>query len=194
MVDIKNIIGIVAIILIFIGYVPYYRDLLKGKTIPHVYSWILWGFVTLIVASLQLAAGAGIGGYVTLTVVVMCIGVIGISFFKHKGNMDITKMDTIFFVLAFISLTLWFIAKQPILSAVLATTTDLLGFVPTIRKSWNKPYSETVSFYFLNVIRFALATASLQRYSLVTALYPISWAIANGLFALMLVGRREKWI
>lgn len=189
--EIKSVIGIIAVGLVFIGYIPYLRDLWKGKTVPHVYSWFLWGFVTTIAFALQVSDRAGVGAFVTLAAASMCAVVIALSFAKQKGKMDITMLDTFFLLLAFVSLGFWLIAKQPVISAVLATTTDLLGFAPTIRKSWHKPFSETLSLYSLNTFRFGLAAISLQHYSLITALYPISWCIANGLFACMLIYRRK---
>lgn len=190
--EIKNIIGVVAVILVFLGYIPYFRDMIRGQTVPHMYSWILWGVVTSLVFALQVSGKAGMGAFVTLSAALMCVFVVGISLVRHKGKRDITRSDTLFLILAFISLGVWFIAKQPILSAILATTTDLLGFIPTIRKSWYKPFSETLSMNILNTVRFALAIFALHTYTLVTALYPISWVIANGLFALMLIVRRGQ--
>lgn len=190
--EIKNIIGIIAVFLVFIGYIPYVRDIVKGKTIPHMYSWFLWGFVTTIAFALQISDKAGIGAFVTLAAAIMCVVVIVLSFVFHRSKFDITKLDTVFLILAFVSLGIWLIAKQPVLSAILATTTDLLGFLPTIRKSWNKPFSETLSLYSLNTFRFSLAVISLQHYSIITALYPVSWVFANGLFAGMLMIRRKE--
>ena len=57
----KSIVGVIAVLLTFSGYIPYIRDITKGKTKPHVFSWFLWGFVTLIVFALQSYAHAGIG-------------------------------------------------------------------------------------------------------------------------------------
>ena len=189
--DLKNIVGIVAVFLTFIGYIPYIKDVIIGKTVPHVYSWFLWGFVTLIAFALQVSAGGGIGAYVTFTAGLLCTIVFIIGFTK-KGKKDITQVDTIFFILALIALGFWLIARQPVISAILTTGVDLLGFAPTIRKSWNKPYSETLSFYLLNTIRFILAVFSLQRYTIVTALYPLAWIFGNGLFGLMLIVRRKQ--
>lgn len=189
--EIKNILGIIATALVFVGYVPYLRDILKGKTKPHLYSWFLWAFVTLIAFALQFSGGAGSGSFVTLAAAIMCLVVIALGFIQ-KSKVTIVKIDTIFLIFAFIALGLWLIAKQPILSAILATVVDLLGFAPTVRKSWSNPHSETLSFYYLNSLRFGLAVVALQRYSIVTALYPISWLAANGLFALMLILRRKQ--
>lgn len=191
MAEIKNIIGIIAVALTFIGYVPYLRDVLSGKTKPHVYSWFLWGFVTFIAFGLQLSAGGGIGTFVTLAASIMCISVfiLGIT---RKGKKDITATDTVFFILGFVALGFWLIAKQPVISIILATFIDLFAFIPTIRKSWNKPESETLSLYFLSTFRFMLALFALQMYSFVTVLYPLAWVFGNGLFALMLYIRRKQ--
>ena len=191
MYDFKNILGIVATILVFFGYIPYIRDIVKGKTKPHVYSWFLWGFLTLIAFALQLSDKAGSGAFVTLAAAIMCFVVI-IFGFIYKSKVKIVKSDTIFLIFAIISLGLWLIAKQPVLSVILTVIIDLLGFAPTIRKSWNNPFSETLTFYYLNSIRFGLAIIALQKYSLLTALYPTAWLLANTLFALMLIIRRRE--
>lgn len=189
--DFKTILGIIATILVFVGYIPYIRDILKGKTIPHIYSWLLWAVVTAIAFALQFSDGAGSGAFVTLAAAIMCVVVIVLGLIK-KSKLKIVVLDSVFLILAFLALGLWLVAKQPILSALLATAVDLLGFAPTIRKSWNNPHTETLSFYYLNTFRFGLAVVALQNYSIVTAAYPIAWLVANGLFALMLVVRRKQ--
>jgi len=191
MYQIKTLLGLVATALVFIGYIPYLRDIVKGKTKPHVYSWFLWSFVTLIAFALQLSGGAGTGAFVTLAAAVMCIAVIVLGFI-HNSQVKIVWIDTLFLIFAVVALLLWLVAKQPVLSAILTTLIDLLGFAPTVRKSWNNPHSETLSFYWLNTFRFGLALIALQNYSIITALYPITWLTANGLFALMLVLRRKQ--
>ncbi|MEI6690602.1 MAG: hypothetical protein WCL07_02520 [bacterium] len=186
----KAIISIVAVALTFIGYAPYLRDTIKGKTTPHIYTWFIWGFVTAIAYGLQVSAGAGVGSWVTLAVVIisLIIFLLGLK----NGKNDITKSDTVFLILSFVALFIWLIAKQPILSVILVSTIDLLGFVPTIRKSWNKPFSETLFSYELNSFRHGLSLFALQQYSLVTWLYPATWVVANGLFSLMLIIRRKQ--
>jgi hypothetical protein len=189
--QLKDLLGVAAIILTFVGYAPYFRDVIKGKTHPHVYSWFLWGFVTFIAAALQISGGAGVAGYVTLTAATMCSTVFVLGYIR-KGERDITRSDTIFFILGFAALGFWLVAEQPVISMILVTIIDLLGFAPTIRKSWNKPHSETVSFYLLNTLRFTLAVLALQTYTIVTAAYPITWAFANGVFGVILLVRRQQ--
>jgi hypothetical protein len=190
MVEIKNIIGILAISLTFFGYIPYIRDTIKGKTRPHLYSWFLWATISAIAFALQVSAGAGIGAFVTLAAVIVTY----IIFFLglRNGKKDITLFDTIFLILTLISLVIWLFAKQPVTSIILLTTTEVLIFVPTLRKSWHSPRSETLSSYIMNTVRFTLAIFSLQHYSLVTTLYPLVWLLGNGLLSLVLIIRRRQ--
>lgn len=189
MADYKTIISIVAVILTFVGYIPYILDTLKGKTTPHVYTWFIWVFVTAIAFGLQVTAGAGVGSWVTLAVVIIGTFIFLLSLRNGGG---ITKSDTAFFILSLIALFLWLIAKQPVLSVILVSLIDMLGFIPTIRKSWNKPYSETLFSYEINSFRHGLSIFGLQQYSIVTWLYPATWAVANGLFSIMLIIRRKQ--
>ena len=188
--DIKVFISAVAVILAILGYIPYIRDTLKGKTTPHVYTWFIWGFVTAIAFGLQVSAGAGVSSWITLTVAVLAFFVFFLG--MRRGRKDITNSDTVFFLLSFVALFLWLIAKQPVISVILVSTIDILGFIPTIRKSWNKPYSETLFLYGLNSFRHSLGILALQQYSIVTWLYPVTWAVANSLFSMMLIIRRRQ--
>lgn len=188
--EIKIIISIIVVSLSIIGYIPYLRDTIKGKTKPHVYSWFIWTLLTGIVYGLQISSGAGVGSWVTLTVTI--IGFIVFLLGIHKGEKDITKSDTVFFLFSLVALFLWLIAKQPMLSVILVSLVDMLGFVPTIRKSWDKPFSETLFTYKLGAFRHGLSILALEQYNLITWLYPVSWALANFLFSLMLIIRRKQ--
>lgn len=186
----KTFISIIAVLLTFIGYIPYLKDTFSGKTTPHIYTWFIWGFVTAIAFGLQISGGAGVGSWVTLAVVI--ISAIIFSIGLKNGKKDITTFDTFFLLLSFVALFLWLFAKQPVISVILVSSIDMLGFVPTIRKSWNNPYTETLFSYELNAFRHGISIIALQQYNVVTWLYPITWTIANILFSIMLIARRRQ--
>jgi len=185
----KSLIGLAAILLTFGGYIPYIRDVIRGKTHPHAYSWFMWATTSLVIFGLQLKGAAGIGAFVTLAAVVVTYLIFGLGL--KFGKADIMKVDTFSLALAVIAAGLWLVADRPILSAVLLTTAETLAFIPTIRKSWRKPYSETLSSYVLNTLRFGLALLALRHYNLLTTLYPAVWAVGNGVFAIILITRRK---
>ncbi len=185
----KEIIGIIAAALVFVSYAPYLRDIFKGKTKPHPYSWFVWGLTTLIILALQLSHGAGPGAYTTATVVAMSFLVSALGF--KNGKKDITRLDTAFFITALIATGIWLFAKQPTLSMILLVTIDMLGMAPTIRKAWNKPNEETLFTWSLNGLRHALSIVAIQSYSLLTLLNPVTWTITNLAFSLLLITRRR---
>jgi hypothetical protein len=188
--NIKLVIGLIAVVLTFIGYAPYIRDIFKGKTKPHVFSWFIWGLDTAMVYALQVKAGAGFGSWVTLsiTIILFFVFILGLK----RGEKDIQAVDVIFLVLALIALGLWLIVKQPVLSIIILSAVEMSGFIPTIRKSWNAPYTETLSFYIITTIRHGLSILALSQYNIVTWLYPVTWTAANALFAILLFLRRKK--
>jgi len=186
----KTAIGIVAAILVFLAYIPYLRDILRGKTHPHIYSWFLWGLLTVVIFGIQITHHAGPGSFVTIVAGTMCLVVLFLSW--RIGKRDIVFSDQVVLVLTLITMALWLLAKQPIIAITLACLTDLLAFIPTVRKSWHKPFSETLSLYQLNALRFGLAVIALDQYSYVNIVWPAMWAVGNGLFAIMLVSRRKE--
>jgi len=188
--ELKALVGLIAIALVFVGYVPYIRDVIKGKTHPHAYSWFLWASVGLIIFALQLTAGGGVGAYVTLSAVIITYVIFGLGL--RYGKAEITKTDSVFFVLALVGIGLWLLAKQPVLSVILLDSVEVLAFAPTIRKSWHRPHSETLSSYAMNSLRFGLALLAMAHYSVVTVLYPATWLVANVMFCILLVARRRK--
>lgn len=190
MADPKTIIGFIAVVLTFVGYTPYIRDIFKGTTKPHVFSWFIWIITTAIIYALQVVSGAGPGSWVTLSLVAIMVFIFILSI--KNGSKTITRIDIFFLVLALLALPLWLIVKQPTLSITLLTTIDILGFVPTIRKSWNQPHSETLSFYVITTFRHGLSVFALENYNLVTALYPVAWVAANAMFAAILILRRKN--
>lgn len=185
----KQALGLIAVVLTFAAYIPYYRDILKGKTHPHVYSWSLWGLLTILIVALQIKGGAGAATLVTAAAGVLCLGVVGLSL--KNGKRDITISDTVTAILGLIAIGFWLIADEPTVSIILVVLADLLAFYPTIRKSWNKPYSETLSLYVTNAIRFTLAVLAIESYTLLALLWPVTWVIGNILFSIVLVMRRR---
>ena len=123
--DYKSVIGTIGIILTFVGYAPYVRDVLKRKTTPHLFTWLIWSLAAGISAALQIFGGAGAGAWSTVAVTFISVYILFLSF--RQGNRDFTYLDMSCLVLALLSLFLWVVVKQPVWSAFLIVTADILG-------------------------------------------------------------------
>ncbi len=186
----KEIIGGIAVFLTFVAYIPYYRDILKNKTRPHIYSWSLWGLLTILLVALQIKGGAGPATWITAAAGLLCIGVVLLSL--RNGKRDITTSDTIVAILSLLAIGFWLIADQPEVSISLVILADMLAFIPTIRKSYHDPYSETLSLYITNAIRFGLALFAIEHYNYLSTSWIVAWVIGNVLLSILLIVRRKK--
>ncbi len=187
----KTSLAIVAILIGIYSYVPYFRDLFKGKTKPHAFSWFVWFLLTAIAFFAQVAGEGGPGAWVTGFTAIVAL-TITIAALK-VGRQNIAMLDWWFFMGSLASLGLWAVTKNPVGSVVLISIIDALAFVPTFRKSYHKPYEETAITYSLSAVKFAIALAALTTISITTALYPLSLVLTNGLFVGMLVWRRKQF-
>ncbi len=184
----KQVFGFLAVCLALIAYIPYIRDVLKSKTKPHVYSWFIWGLLSLIVAGLQISKGAGPGAYMTLVAGLLSVFIFALGL--RNGKKDITKTDTIVFVLALIATGVWLLADQPLTSMFLLVGAGLLGSIPTFRKSWTKPREETLFYWAMSPVRHAVSLAAITSYNAVTVMNPLVWIVINSGLAILLVLRR----
>lgn len=188
-VNYKLIVSVVSVILVFVGYGSYIRDIIKRKTIPHTFTFLVWSVASSITWALQVHGGAGVGAWITFFVTIVCIFIFFLSL--KYGEKTITKLDIIFLILAFTSLFLWLVIDQPVWSVILVVLTDVLGFGPTLRKSWNKPHSETLFAWWVAAFRHGLGIIALEKFNILTLLYPVAWTLANVLFCIILLIRRR---
>lgn len=188
--DYKTLLGFTATAIAFVSYIPYFRDIFSGKTKPHAFSWFVWGILTAIAFVGQMVGGGGAGAWVTGFTAIVCFSIFIAGLIKGRKN--IVFIDWISLFGAGIALYFWYITKGPLISVILITIIDALGFFPTFRKSYFKPFEETMSTYFLSGLKFVFALFALDKFSVITALYPLSLVIMNWVFVVMLIMRRKQ--
>jgi hypothetical protein len=188
--QIKVALSVIATIIAVVSYVPYIRDIKRGKTKPHAFSWLIWSLLAYIAGFAQLKAGGGVGSSVALVTATISLW---ISFIAYKdGSVRITTGDWISLAAALAAIPIWLITKQPLLSVVIVSIIDVVGFWPTIRKSYNAPEQETLATHWLSTVKHCLTIAAQQRYNWTTVLYPASLAVTTGLSVIMLLVRKRN--
>jgi hypothetical protein len=108
------------------------------------------------------------------------------------GEKEIRRFDWLCLLAAGLALIPWFVTNSPLISIVLITVINLLGFMPTIRKAYIRPYQETLVTHVLSTAKYALIIVALQNYTVVTVLFPLVVFIADALLVAMLVTRRRQ--
>ena len=179
-----------AMALTFAAFVPYIRSILVGATRPHVFSWVVWGTNTCVAFYATLSAQGGAGAWAVGFSGAITLLVAALAYAK-RADITITRTDWLFFIAGLAAMPLWFIASDPLWAIVIVTAIELLGFGPTARKSWYRPYSEPMGFLGILVLRNALVIAALERYSAATLLFPAAMAAACLTLIAMMAWRRQ---
>lgn len=107
------------------------------------------------------------------------------------GTKDIRRVDWLVLFTALLSIPLWVVTKNPLLSVILVVSIDAMGYIPTIRKSWRRPYEEAVLMWAMSIVVFTLSFFALETYTLTTYLYPVTFATINIFFVAYLLLRRR---
>ncbi len=186
--DYKVILALISTILGLICFIPYFRDIFQRKTKPHAYTWFIWTITQGTAVAGIFHGGGGIGalGFVFGTLSGFAVFLISLKY----GTKNITKIDTAVLVVALFAIFVWWKLHDPVAAVILISAIDGLGYLPSIRKSFHEPWSETVITWIGFIIANTIALLALREYNLLTVCYIITITIANALLAFMCIVRR----
>jgi len=175
----KDVLSVVAAIIMLLSTIPYIVDIVKGKTKPNIVTWFVWSVLigigaAALFAENQVPAALLLLGDGIATFAVVLFGL------KH-GKAKLDAFDAGCFIGAIVGLILWLIFDSPMIAVVATIVIDLIGTMPTIRHSWFHPEEETVITFALGVIATTLTLISLPSYEFAAWIYPAYLLLSNGL-------------
>lgn len=178
---IKTILAAISIILLLVGDLPYLINTIKGKTKPHLFSWLVWAILNVVNFLILMDNGGGAGTIVATIRTISTLTIFTLSL--KNGFKDIKRTDVIFLFLSLITFIIWYNLTDPIYAAVLSSLTNVLSAIPTITKTWREPKSETLSLYAAGVIRQMTFIFSIASITAVTVVEPVASLLLNSLIA-----------
>lgn len=185
----KETFSLIAVALMFLSRGIYFKKMYDGTTRPHAFSWLIWGLISSIGVAAQIVEGAGVGSWPRLFGAVTCFIVVVFAF--HMGEKNITRGDKITLAVALAAIPLWIVTKTPVWSVILVCIIDTIGYLPTVRKSWEKPMEEPASGYLISAFGAFFSLLAIENYTLSTWLYPAVLTITNFAMPTYLVMRRR---
>jgi hypothetical protein len=185
----KEIFGGLSVAIALIAYALYFHDIFYRHTKPHAFSWLIWTVITGIGFAAQIVGGGGAGSWVLGIDAIVCSAIFVVAL--YKGERGYVLVDWISLGLALLSILLWQLTGTPVFSVFLICFIDALAYVPTFRKSFSKPREESMTAFVLFTLKFIFVLLALERYSIITALYPAWIILLNTVFVGMLVWRRR---
>lgn len=189
--DFKTMTAIAAVIVGISSFGPYFVDIFKRRTTPHLYTWLIWFITTATGAAGVLYGHGGITGYglALASFLVFCIFLLT---FKY-GTKNITRSDGVVLALALLAVLVWWQLENPVLSVLMVAGIDGLGFIPTLRKLWQEPHSESLLSWGMFAVAYLLTFVSLVEYNLLTVPFVLVNLVATaGILAVSLYRRTAK--
>lgn len=180
----------VAILLTVYAYLPYIYTIIKGKTRPHFFTWLVASIVTTIAAFILFLGGGGPGAWPTGVAASLIVLITILSIFR--GTSDIKPIDYFSLFICLLAIPLWYFTQSPVYSACLIIAIEFISAFPTFRKSWHKPAHELHMTYGVNAFRHFLSFLALAHFSFAVASYPLAMVLKNGSLYIYLTMRQKR--
>jgi len=143
---------IVGILFIFAGDFGYLADTIKGRVKPNRVTWLLWGVMPVIIYFAELSRGVGAISLLTLATGIVPFAVFTATYFNRQSIWKLTKFDLTCGVLSMIGIVLWYLSKNGDIAIMFSILADIFVLMPTLKKSFTNPETESVRVYILNSI------------------------------------------
>src|SRR3989304_3466609 len=187
--DVKIILTVIATAIGVVAFFPYLRDTFSLKTKPHAYTWLIWA-ITQGTAVFGIWYGGGGWGALNLTIGTLFVIVVFLFSIKY-GTKNITKSDTAILIAALSAIIVWWRLDQPLISVIMISVIDVIGYIPSFRKSYQEPWSETLISWILFSTSNIFAILALEEYNLLTVTYLAAITSANIALFLFCFFRRQ---
>jgi hypothetical protein len=187
----KEILGALSVAIALIAYGIYLWQTLRGEIRPHPLSWLIFGTLTATGFWIQRDQGAGAGSWVMGVTAGLSFLLCLLSF--GRGGRKYPARDWSFLLAAAIVFLFYLWTREPTVSAILAAVIDVFGYGPTIRKANERPYSDSVTSFTLNSLKFIPSLFAMDSVSVATILYPSVLVVVNAGVAGLLLWRRKQF-
>ena len=172
-----------------LGVLGYIRDTLRGNTFPHRITWFLWALIPLVTLVVQRRAHVGVQAVMTLSYFVTPMAVLVVSFVARRGSWTITVFDWACGGVCLTAIAVYAATLRGDLAIGLLLTAELFAALPTVRKSWKAPETETWTVFFAGLVGSILTLLTVTHWTFPT--YALSsWITLQSATVVVLVRGR----
>ena len=177
--------GQIATFITAIAYLPYIFSIFKIKTKPDRTTWS----VLFLIGIITFLAYRGVGADATLGVALLnvigpfTIFILSLKFGEGWNN----KNDFKYLILSLIALILWQIYESPLVGLIFNLIADFIAFMPTIKKSFSRPWTEDLLTWCLFAIGGIINLFAIEYWRFNIVIYPMYILLAEGGVAIILL-------
>jgi hypothetical protein len=173
---------------LFGGY-GYIRDTLRGKTSPNRVTWGLWGLEGILGFVIEIQQHVGLASVMTLMLgFIPCVVVVA-SFKNPHSVWKIGRFDVFCGVISVAGLVFWALVNQPMIALLSFVAADQVAALPTVRKSWIAPSTESPRVFFMGFVNCTLTLLTLRHFTTAGVLFPGCVLVMDLLIGVLIVTR-----
>lgn len=170
-----------------LGSFSYIKDTLRGTNKPNRVTWLMWSIAPMIATIAALSKGVGLA---TLPVFMAGFGPLLVflaSFVNPNSYWKLDKFDYVCGVLSIFALVLWGITREANIAILFSIASDFTAGIPTLRKSWKYPETESVIIFFAGLFNSLTSFFAIKLFNFSELAFPIYLNIMNILLILAIV-------
>jgi len=177
----------VAAALSLVGAYGYIRDTLRGDTSPNRVTWSLWGVEGVLAFFVEIQQHVGLAALMTLMLGLVPCAVVVASFRNPNGVWKLGAFDVACGAVSVGGLVFWAFVNEPTVALVSFVLADQMAALPTIRKSWLAPTTESPRLFFLGSTNCAITLLTLTKLTTAGVLFPGCILVADLIVGLLIV-------
>ncbi len=186
--DYHFIFGIIGGIFSIIALIPYIVGILQKRVKPNRASWIIWNVTNLILLASYFSVGARPTIFLPIIYLINTLTVLILSY--HYGFSSWSRLDYISLTISGISLVIWILTENPLLALLMNLVMDAVAYLPTIKKSYLEPLSESNTAWLLFFLGSFFNLFAINSMSFGIMIYPIFNIVTNGILVTVLFRKR----
>ncbi|MBA3724336.1 MAG: hypothetical protein H0W89_05640 [Candidatus Levybacteria bacterium] len=182
--------GILAGVINAVCYVPYIKDILKGKTKPNRASWLIWALLGFVAFFSLMSKGANPSLWL---IGIQTVGLVTVFILSFKyGSGSFTKKEYIALCFAASGLLVWYFTKEPAAALYIAIIINAIGSLLMIHKAYKDPGSETRITWILGALAGFVSILSVGSYDILLLSFPIyTFLSCSAVVIAMILGDRR---
>ncbi|MBW4030997.1 MAG: hypothetical protein HIU57_10090 [Acidobacteria bacterium] len=179
----------VAVALSVLGSTSYVRDTLRGTTSPHRVTWGLWAIEGILAFVVEIQQRVGLASVMTLALGFMPLVVVLTSFVNRHAVWRVDALDIACGAVSVVGLVFWAFVSEPTVALVSFAMADFIAALPTYRKSWRSPESETPRVFVLGAVNTGITLLTLRSFTTAGALFPGVIMMTDTILSVMILTR-----
>jgi hypothetical protein len=168
----------------------YIHSMFKSATNPNRVTWLMWSIAPLIAAAAAISNGVGWAVLPVFMAGFSPLLIFTASFFAKKAYWKLSKIEYLCGALSASALALWYITDDPNIAIVLAIVSDGFAAIPTLRKAWNHPETESAWPFIVGVFSPAASFAAAVTWTFSELAFPIYLIVINILLVSSVYNKR----